>query len=166
MKKSILALLLLLLLLPGILFFSARSLPTIYQDSYYAELSSMVERLDAAQGKRLILLGGSSVAFGVDVPLLEKYLSEKGFDYTVCPLGLYAAVGNSAMLSLSESALREGDVVILALEPASDALTSYFGATAFLKCAESAPSLFWRLNNADVQLQWEKRCSIFASIEL
>lgn len=147
MKKRIIALLLLLLLLPGILFFAACSLPSVYQDSYYAELPALVRRMDEAPGKRLILIGGSSVAFGVDVPLLEEYLKEKGFDYTVCPLGLYAAVGTSAMLSLSESALREGDTVILTLEPAADALTSYFGATAFLKCAESEPSLFWRLNS-------------------
>ena len=145
MKKRIIALLFLLLLLPGILFFAARSLPPVYQDSYYAELPALVRRMDEARGRRLILIGGSSVAFGIDVALLETYLREKGFEYTVCPLGLYAAVGTSAMLSLSESALREGDTVVLALEPAADALTAYFGATAFLKCAESDPSLFWRL---------------------
>ena len=147
MKKRIIALAFLLLLLPGMLFFAACSLPSVYQDSYYAELPAMVRRMDEARGKRLILIGGSSVAFGIDVPLLENYLEEKGFDYTVCPLGLYAAVGTSAMLSLSESVLREGDTVILALEPASDAMTAYFGATAFLKCAESDSSLFWRLNS-------------------
>ena len=146
MKKRILAILFLLLLLPAILFFSARSLPAIYQDSYYAELADMTRRLDEAKGKKLILIGGSNIAFGLDVPLLEQYLREKGFDYTVCPYGLYAAVGTSAVLSLSESALKEGDAVVLALEPASDALSSYFGATAFLKCAESDPSLFFRLN--------------------
>lgn len=135
-----------MLLLPAILFFSARSLPSVYQDSYYAELADMTRRMDEAEGKKLILVGDSSVAFGVDVPLLEQYLKEKGFDYTVCPFGLYAAVGTSAMLSLSESALKEGDTVVLALEPMSEALSSYFGATAFLKCAESDPSLFFRLN--------------------
>ena len=148
MKKRILAVILLLLLLPAILVYSALSLPHIYQDSYYAELADMTRRMEVAAGKKLILIGGSSVAFGVDVSLLEQYLHEKGFDYTVCPYGLYAAVGTSAMLSLSESAIQEGDAVVLALEPASDALSSYFGATAFLKCAESDPSLFFRLNGA------------------
>ena len=146
MKKRIFAVILLLLLLPGILIAYAFSLPSIYQDSYYAELADMTRRMDEAQGKKLILIGGSSVAFGVDVPLLEQYLHEKGFDYTVCPYGLYAAVGTSAMLSLSESAIKAGDAVVLALEPASDALSAYFGATAFLKCAESDPGLFFRLN--------------------
>ena len=146
MKKRIIVIVLLLLLLPAILFFSVRSLPKIYRESYYAELSDMTRRIDEAAGKRLILVGGSNIAFGIDVPLLEQYLREKGFEYTVCPYDLYAAVGTSAMLSLSESALREGDAVVLALEPASDALSTYFGATAFLKCAESDPALFLRLN--------------------
>ena len=145
MKKRVVAAALLLLLLPGVLLFAARSMPKVYQDSYYAELPDMVARIDQTQGKRLIILGGSNVAFGLDVPLLEQCLRDKGFDYTVCPLGLYAAVGTSAMLSLSESALREGDAVVLALEPTSDTMTAYFGATAFLKCAESDPLLFIRL---------------------
>lgn len=146
MRKRIAALLFLLALLPGMLLTAARSLPKVYQDSYYAELPVLVRRMDEVRGRRIIIIGGSSVAFGIDAPRMEQYLSEKGFDYAVCPLGLYAAVGTSAMLSLSEGALREGDVVILAFEPASDALTAYFGATAFLKCAEGATSLFWRLN--------------------
>ena len=146
MKKRIPAAALLLLLLPGVLLFAARTMPKVYQHSYYAELPEMVARIDRAEGQRLIILGGSNVAFGLDVPLLEQCLRDKGFEYTVCPLGLYAAVGTSAMLSLSETALRAGDVVVLALEPTSDTMTAYFGATAFLKCAESDPMLFTRLN--------------------
>ncbi|MCR4886347.1 MAG: hypothetical protein K5919_05475 [Clostridiales bacterium] len=146
MKKRLIAAALLLLLLPVVLLFAAWTMPKVYQDSYYAELPEMVARIDRAQGRRLIILGGSNVAFGLDVPLLEQCLRDKGFAYTICPLGLYAAVGASAMLSLSETALREGDVVVLALEPTSDTMTAYFGATAFLKCAESDPMLFTRLN--------------------
>ena len=146
MKKRILAAALLLLLLPAVLLATAWSMPKVYGDSYYAELPDMVERIDRASGHRLIILGGSSVAFGLDVPLMEQLLRDKGFDYTVCPLGLYAAVGASAMLSLSGSALRAGDVVVLALEPTSDTMTTYFGATAFLKCAESDLWLLTRLN--------------------
>ena len=142
---------LLLLLLPALLYFAASSLPEIYQDSYYAELSPMTEKIYQTEGKRLILVGGSNVAFGVDAPLLEQLLREKGFDYTVCPYGLYAAVGTSAMLSLSEDALREGDAVVLAIEPASDTLSTYFGATAFLKCAEKDKSLLVHLNRAQKQ---------------
>ncbi len=145
MRNKLLSVLL-ILLLPAILLGTGLSLPRVYQDSYYAELAPMTERLEQAEGKRLILIGGSNIAFGTDGTLLESLLREKGFDYTVCPFGLYAAVGSSAMLSLCESSLRAGDVVVLAFEPAGDALSGYFGASAFLKCAESRPEMFFRLN--------------------
>ncbi|MBQ7182755.1 MAG: hypothetical protein IJR97_02120 [Clostridia bacterium] len=145
MRNKLLSVLL-VLLLPCILLMALLNQPKIYQDSYYAELAPMTQRLKEAQGKRLVIIGGSNVAFGVDVPLLEQLLREKGFDYTVCPYGLYAAVGISAMLSLSEDMIREGDAVVLAFEPANDALSTYFGATAFLKCAEADPELILKLN--------------------
>ena len=140
------AFLLLLCLLPALLLTVGASLPSLYGESYYAELKPLTERLDRAEGKKLVLIGGSNIAFGVDVGLLETLLSEKGYDYTVCPYGLYAAVGCSAMLSLSEASLREGDLVILAIEPTDETLSRYFGASAFLKCAEDAPALLTRLN--------------------
>ena len=138
--------LLLVLLLPGLLLGVDRSLPKLYGESYYAELAEMTKRLDEAPGKKIVIVGGSNVAFGLDVALLETLLREKGFEYTVCPYGLYAAVGCSAMLSLSEGSLREGDLVVLAIEPTEETFSTYFGATAFLKCAESDPGLLTRLN--------------------
>ena len=149
MKKTwlrILTFLLLLCLLPALLLAAEASIPGIYGESYYAELAPMTERLYRAQGQKLVLIGGSNIAFGLDVELLEQILRDKGFDYTVCPYGLYAAVGCSAMLSLSEDALGEGDLVILAMEPMDETLSGYFGASAFLKCAEDAPWLLRKLN--------------------
>ena len=137
---------LLVCLLPALLLTVSASLPHLYSESYYAELAPLTERLDRAQGKKIVLVGGSNIAFGVDVSLLEQLLAEKGYEYTVCPYGLYAAVGCSAMLSLSEDALREGDLVILAVEPTDETMSSYFGASAFLKCTEDAPWLLTRLN--------------------
>lgn len=149
MKKTrirILAILMLLALLPALLLAVGASLPSLYGESYYAELAPLTERLYQTEGKKLVLVGGSNVAFGVDVELLEEILADKGFDYTVCPYGLYAAVGCSAMLSLSEDALGEGDLVVLAVEPTDETMSSYFGAGAFLKCAEDAPWLLTKLN--------------------
>ena len=149
MKKTwlrILAFLLLLCLLPALLLAAEASLPSIYGESYYAELAPMTERLYRAHGQKLVLIGGSNIAFGLDVELLEQILLDKGFAYTVCPYGLYAAVGCSAMLSLSEDALSQGDLVILAMEPMDETLSSYFGASAFLKCTEDAPWLLRKLN--------------------
>lgn len=151
MKQHIIKLtaaLLLILLLPTALLLRGAMLPSFYHDSYYAVLDRMHTRLETAAGKKLVIVGGSNVAFGLDGALLEELLAQKGFDYTVCPFGLYAAVGTAAMLDLSVDALGEGDIVILAVEPTSETMSDYFGATAFWKCAEDAPHLLSRLSRA------------------
>ena len=134
------------LLLPCILLAAGLTLPQLYQESYYAELVPMTDRLERTEGKKLVLVGGSNIAFGVDGNLLEQLLRDKGFDYTVCPYGFYAAVGTDAMLSLSACTLKAGDVIVLAIEPSNDTFTPYFGATAFLKAAEGRPDLIIRLD--------------------
>ena len=135
-------------LLPLSLLLAGLTMPSYYSDSYYAELAPMVQRLRKTEGKKLIILGNSDVAFGLDGALMEQLLSEKGYDYTVCPFGLYAAVGTSAMLELSNAYLHEGDLVIVVVEPVSETLSSYFGANAFWKCAEDAPELLFQVNNS------------------
>ena len=157
MKKKtvrIVCALLLAALIPLSLITADLLLPDYYSESYYAALSSMVRRLDSAPGNRLIVLGNSDVAFGLDGALLEEMLAEKGLSYTVCPFGLYGAVGMSAMLSLSQGALKKGDVVVLVCEPVSDALSAYFGASAFWKCAESSRWLLPRVGEQQRSALW------------
>lgn len=139
-KKGLLrclAVLLCILALPLGMLAVGGNLPTLYSESYYAQLAPMVERLKSAEGKKLVLVGGSNIAFGVDTAQLAAALP----DYTVCPMGLYAAVGTSAMLDLSAPYLSEGDIVVLAIEPSEQTFSTYFGANAFWKCAEEDTSL-------------------------
>ena len=142
--KGIIALLL-IAIIPFSLLTVGVSLPTCYGDTYYAELSDMYQRLQQTQGQKVVIVGGSNVAFGLDVTYLEQLLAEQGFGYTVCSFGLYAAVGMPPMLDLSLATLSEGDVVILAMEPTSDTMSTYFGATAFWKCAEEDPRMLFSL---------------------
>lgn len=144
--KTVILFLVLLALLPAAVLTAGASLPSYYQDSYYAELPAMYRRLNEVEGPKIVVVGGSNVAFGLDTALMEELLAEKGFEYTVCSFGLYAAVGSSTMLELSENALNEGDIVILAFEPTSETMSTYFGATAFLKCAEDAPELLFAVS--------------------
>ncbi|MBR2048773.1 MAG: hypothetical protein IJ960_09280 [Oscillospiraceae bacterium] len=145
MWKLLLALLL-VLLLPVSVLLTGASLPSFYGESYYAVLPRMCQRLEQVQGKKVVVIGGSNVAFGLDSLLLESILAEQGYAYTVCPFGLYAAVGTGAMLDLSLDTLNAGDIVILAIEPTSETMSEYFGAEAFWKCAEDAPELVARLS--------------------
>lgn len=137
---------LLLLMLPLSLLGIGVSLPSFYGQTYYGQLDRMVDRLNAVQGPKILVIGGSNVAFGLDGGLLEELLAEQGYNYTVCPFGLYAAVGTSAMLDLSRDALGEGDIVVLAIEPTSETMSDYFGAGAFWKCAEDAPEMISSLD--------------------
>lgn len=148
MKQTfkILFVLLLVAALPLSLLLTGLAMPSFYQDTYYAELAEMYHRLYETDGKKLVVLGGSNVAFGLDGALLERSLEEMGYSYTVCPFGLYAAVGTSAMLDLSADALGPGDVVVLAVEPGEDTMSTYFGATAFWKCAEDTPEMLLKLS--------------------
>lgn len=145
MKKSICLTLAIILLFPLILLGYGMTLPSYYSESYYAQLPELLNKLDHTQGKKLVIVGGSNVAFGVDSAALEATLRQHGCEYTVCNFGLYAAVGTSAMLSLSEASIGEGDIVVLAIEPTNDTLSTYFGATAMLKCAEDHPEMLLRL---------------------
>lgn len=140
MKKAA-AILLLVLILPISLLSAGAAMPEYYGESYYAQLPELYHRLKNAEGRKLVLVGGSNIAFGVDTAQLEETLDAFGYDYTVCPFGLYAAVGTSVMLEMAENCIGEGDVVVLAIEPTAETFSTYFGATAFWKCAESCPDL-------------------------
>ena len=146
MKRILLFILALILLIPTILLCYGMSLPEYYGESYYAQLPELYEKLKNTEGNKVIIVGGSNVAFGVNSAQMEAILREYGFDYTVCNFGLYAAVGTSAMLELSEDFVKAGDVVILAIEPSSETFSTYFGATAMHKCAESNPEMLLHLN--------------------
>lgn len=148
MKKTILFILTLILLLPAIVLGYGASLPEYYGDTYYAELPALYHKLKNTQGKKIVIVGGSNVAFGVDSTQLEATLQECGFDYTVCNFGLYAAVGTSAMLELSRNFIGEGDVVVLAIEPTSETFSTYFGATAMLKCTETETEMLLHLSGS------------------
>lgn len=147
MLKKMIAILLLIAMIPATLLGVGASLPAYYAESYYAELPQMYEKLKSTTGRKIVIVGGSNVAFGVDSVLLEELLAQCGYEYTVCNFGLYAAVGTSAMLELSEPYLKEGDIVVLAIEPTSETFSTYFGATAFWKCTELNPEMVLDVNS-------------------
>lgn len=147
MKRSILAALLVALLLITIplgLLAVFTATADQYTDTYYGVLKSMYDRLKEAEGKRIILVGGSAMAFGLNVSFLEAELE----GYTVCPFGLYGTIGTKAMLELAKPCLREGDILILSPEISDLPLSLYFSADELWKAAESDLSVV--LNSGDI----------------
>ena len=72
-RKTFLLLICLALLLP-LLFVSicAVGLPAKYDATYMGELKYKYGRLASVRGPKIVLIGGSSAAFGADSPLIEK----------------------------------------------------------------------------------------------
>lgn len=131
MKKRIIIILLsmiICLITPVTLLVIGFCSPSQFSATYYAELSDMYDRLCNVKGKKIVIIGSSSVAFGVDSALIERELALASEEYNVVNFGLYGALGTKIMLDLSENEIGEGDVVIFTPEPDLLAMSTYFSA--------------------------------------
>ncbi len=80
-------------------------------EGYISAIHDKRELLARDGAARLIFVGGSSVAFGIDSAVFERSLP-----LTPINLGLHAGVGLEFMLRMVEGAIRPGDVVVLSPE--------------------------------------------------
>lgn len=105
-----------------------------YLESYYAALPLKTERLENTDSPRVVVIGGSSVAFGIDSKLIEQELGMPCVNF-----GLYAAFGLKPMLDLSQKHLREGDIVVIAPEITGQMYSAYIGYDYLLQAFEAKP---------------------------
>lgn len=118
----------------------------IFSKSYYAALVDKVAYLEKNKDdKKIILIGGSNVAFGFNSELLENDFP----DYKVINFGLYASLGTKIMLDLSKEYINEGDIVAIIPEINSQSMSLYFNPNATLKAIEDDWSLLWKLPSND-----------------
>ncbi len=115
--------------------------PSQYALTYYGALGKMYEKLKNSDGEKIVVIGTSSVPFGVDSELLEKELAAAGENREVVNFGLYGALGIKVMLDLSLDYIGEGDIVIFAPEPDKQAMSLYFSAIDMWYAADSDFSL-------------------------
>ena len=110
-------------------------LPSPYSCTYLSQLNVKMERLRQAEGKRIILVGGSAVPFGVDSSVLEYEFGHgdkspetpgRLRDYEIVDMGLYGSIGSKVTLSLIRPYIRKGDIVVVLPEQQSDTLNGYF----------------------------------------
>ena len=105
--------------------------PVQYGETFYRALPDKFDRLMSTEGKKIVVVGGSSVAFGLDSELLEEYTGMPCVNF-----GLYAALGTKLMLDLSRPGINDGDIVILAPELDAQTLSMYFSAESTLMATD------------------------------
>jgi len=67
--------------------------------------------LERARSPKIIFIGGSSVAFGLDSNMIEKHLK-----YSVVNMGLHAGLGVKYILSEVKNEINSGDIIVISLE--------------------------------------------------
>ena len=109
----------------------ALGLSPVYEETFVGELGEKYDRLNSLDGEKIVVVGGSSVAFGLDSAALER---EVGMP--VVNFGLYANLGTKLMLDLSRSGVGEGDIIVLAPEMNDQTLSLYFNSETTLQALD------------------------------
>ncbi len=130
-------------LIPAVLALTALlAVPPVYGETFLGELADKYARLRDCEEPKIVIIGGSSVAFGID----SAAIGEKT-GYKVVNFGLYATLGTKIMLDLSERSIRKGDIVILAPELDKQTLSLYFNATSAWQGLEGDLSMLFRVGS-------------------
>ena len=139
--------LLLVFLLPFAMVLTvALGLSPVYEETFVGELGEKYERLNSIEGEKLVVIGGSSVAFGLNSAVLER---EVGM--SVVNFGLYANLGTKLMLDLSRSGIGEGDIIVLAPEMNDQTLSLYFNSETTMQALDGNFGMLKSIDSDDYE---------------
>ncbi len=82
-----------------------------FSHTYQSVIQDKYDLLRRTKNPRIIIVGGSSAAYGIDESLLEEKTG-----YPVVNMGLYGGLGNLFQTQLLKGNIGEGDIVVLAYE--------------------------------------------------
>ena len=99
--------------------------PSRFDETFLGEFENKVDRLYETEGEKIVFIGGSSLAFGLDAKLLSETL-----DKPVINFGLYATLGTKVMMDYARDAIGEGDIIVIAPEMNAQTWSLYFNAEA------------------------------------
>ena len=126
MKKTVILLcflLILALIFPLTVGYVALCTPAQFDQTFLGELGNKIERLNSISSPKIVVIGGSSTAFGLRSDIMQEQLG-----MPVVNFGLYASLGTKIMLDLSKANISEGDIIIIAPEQDKQTLSTYFNA--------------------------------------
>lgn len=81
------------------------------RNTYMATIADKMHLLDSVPSPRIILMSGSSMAFGVDSDLMSREL-----EIPVVNASLHFKLGSRFMMDQLKSSIKKGDIVIITLE--------------------------------------------------
>ncbi len=140
MKKTIILFILAVILLVAplaVVAAAALTAPCQYDETFLGELKDKHARLASIKEEKIVLIGGSNLAFGVDSAQLEEYVGMPVVNY-----GLYATIGTKAMLDMSRSYIKEGDIVVICPETDKQTYSLYYNAHSMWQALDCDLSMF------------------------
>ena len=99
--------------------------PSRFDETFLGEFEKKVDRLYETEGEKIVFIGGSSLAFGLDAKLLSETLGKPVINF-----GLYATLGTKVMMDYARDAIGEGDIIVIAPEMNAQTWSLYFNAEA------------------------------------
>lgn len=105
--------------------------------------------------KRIILLGGSDLAFGVNAKQLEVLSG-----IPVYLLGIHGGIGMPFILEQADGFVREGDIVVCMVSPFDG---EYYGINLIASAFDERPDLLWREVRKRPSLWMKQISNIFVS---
>ncbi len=126
MKRNIIIFILAIIILVSpiaLVTVSTLNSPCQYDKTFLGELEVKHERLASIKEEKIILIGGSNLAFGIDSKRLQEYIGLPIVNY-----GLYATIGTKAMLDMSRPYIEKGDVVVICPETDKQTYSLYYNA--------------------------------------
>lgn len=111
-------------------------IPAQYGNTFLGEMAFKFDRLTSVEEPKVVVVGGSSVAFGLDSAALEEAVG-----MPVVNFGLYATLGTKYMIDTAKAGIGEGDIVILAPETDPQTLSLYFNAEAVWQALDQDMSM-------------------------
>ncbi len=118
-------------------------LPSVYGETFLGEMKEKIKLLKETDGKRIILIGGSSVPFGVKSSLIEENIA----NYKVINFGMYASLGSNVMLDFAKARINQDDIVVFMPEQNVQTLSMYYNGKALWQALDGDFSSFWLLNH-------------------
>lgn len=88
------------------------SFPRAFDYDYDSSLVDKYMRLHTTEGKRIILVGGSNLAFGINSAMIEEQFT----GYTVINMGVSVHYGMRPLFDLLRANAHEGDIIIFCPE--------------------------------------------------